>query len=87
MSTNRQQALGLAEIDSQSCDKLPISPNEPVDAWVLTTKAEGTRLAGWQISKIFNNEVKVLESSERCTVTKFCYPIGAKLVKAKLIKK
>ena len=54
--------------------------------WVLTTKRVGDKVAGWVIDSLDEGNVRILKSSERCCVTSFCYPTGAKLVKATLHK-
>ncbi|MEE8058071.1 MAG: hypothetical protein V3T17_09565 [Pseudomonadales bacterium] len=56
------------------------------NAWVLTTKRAGDQVAGWIIDRVFEQNIRRLESSERCTITSFCYPTGAKLVRAKLLR-
>ena len=53
-------------------------------AWVLTTKRAGDRVAGWEIDALDMNTTRLIKESERCGVTSFCYPPGAKLVKATL---
>lgn len=60
--------------------------NNGVTTWVMTTKSVGDKVAGWVIDSLEEDNVRYLESSERCEVTSFCYPTGAKLVKAKLLK-
>jgi hypothetical protein len=65
-------------------------PEEPTykkdlkETWVLMSKREGDRVAGWKIDSLYEDSMRRLESSERCKVTSFCYPRGAKVVKAKL---
>lgn len=54
--------------------------------WVMTTKSVGDKVAGWVIDSLEEDNVRLLESSERCRVTSFCYPTGAKVVKARLLK-
>ncbi len=56
------------------------------NAWVLTTKCVGDHIAGWTVEELFQQNIRNLDSSERCTVTSFCYPPGAKLVQAKLLR-
>lgn len=56
------------------------------NAWVLTTKCVGDYIAGWTVEEVFKQNIRNLDSSERCLVTSFCYPPGAKLVKAKLMR-
>lgn len=55
-------------------------------AWVLTTKKPGDRVSNWVIDHLYENTTRHLEKGERCKVTSFCYPRGAKMVKAKLYK-
>jgi hypothetical protein len=57
---------------------------EESNAWVLATKRSGDKLAGWVVERVFENNIRRLETSERCEVTSFCYPSGAKMVRAKL---
>lgn len=57
-----------------------------VTTWVMTTKSVGDKVAGWVIDSLEEDNVRYLESSERCTVTSFCYPTGAKVVKARLLR-
>lgn len=54
--------------------------------WVLSTKCVGDKVAGWVIDSLEEDTYRYLESSERCTVTSFCYPTGAKVVRATLHK-
>lgn len=54
------------------------------NAWVLTTKRTGDKIAGWVVEQLFEHNTRLLENSERCEVTSFCYPTGAKVVRAKL---
>ena len=59
---------------------------EESNAWVLTTKRAGDNVAGWMVERVFENNTRRLETSERCKVTSFCYPTGAKMVRAKLMR-
>ena len=54
------------------------------ECWVMTTKRAGDVVAGWQIDELITTKIRELESSERCKVTSFCYPPGARMIKAKL---
>ncbi len=56
------------------------------NAWVLTTKCVGDHIVGWTVEELFKQNIRSLASSERCLVTSFCYPPGAKLVQAKLMR-
>jgi hypothetical protein len=57
------------------------------NAWVLSSKRPGDRVGGeWVVSELFEKDKKELKGSERCKVTSFCYPTGARMVKAKLKK-
>ena len=53
-------------------------------AWVLSCRRVGDNVAGWVVEEINRKERRYLENSERCEITAFCYPTGAKLVLAKL---
>ncbi len=55
-------------------------------AWVLTTKRPGDKIANWVIDHLYENTTRHLLKSERCNVTSFCYPRGAKMIRAKLHK-
>jgi hypothetical protein len=54
--------------------------------WVMASKPVGSLVAGWQIIERFEDKTRTLAKSERCQVTSFCYPIGAKLVEATVAK-
>jgi hypothetical protein len=54
------------------------------NAWVMSNKCEGDSIAGWIVERLFVQNTRFLLSSERCAITAFCYPTGAKLVRAKL---
>ncbi|WP_101757049.1 hypothetical protein [Oceanicoccus sp. KOV_DT_Chl] len=54
------------------------------NAWVLTTKRVGDRVAGWVVDQLYEQSTRQLAGSERCDVTTFCYPTGAKVVRARL---
>lgn len=54
--------------------------------WVLSTKCVGDKVAGWVIESLEEDNVRYLEASERCEITSFCYPTGAKVVRARLQK-
>lgn len=54
--------------------------------WVLSTKVVGDKVAGWVIESVEEDNYRYLESSERCAITSFCYPTGAKVVRATLQK-
>ncbi|MFT7128597.1 MAG: hypothetical protein ACI89U_000704 [Gammaproteobacteria bacterium] len=54
--------------------------------WVLTTKKPGDRIANWVIDHLYENTTRHLLKSERCKVTSFCYPPGAKMMEAELHK-
>jgi hypothetical protein len=56
------------------------------NAWVLTTKCVGDHIAGWTVEELFKQNIRNLDSSERCSVTSYCYPPGAKLIQAKLMR-
>ena len=56
------------------------------NTWVLATKRVGDIIAGWRVAQRFDDDTRLLSSSERCQVTSFCYPTGAKLVRAQLVK-
>ena len=60
----------------------------PVDAnaWVLTTKRVGDHVAGWKVDHVFTQKIRKIDRGERCMLTSFCYPPGAKLVKARLLR-
>ena len=53
-------------------------------AWVLTTKRVGDKVAGWVINSLDESNIRRLDTSERCEVTSFCYPTGARVVRARL---
>jgi hypothetical protein len=53
------------------------------NAWVMNTRRQGDLIAGWQIERLFD-DIRLLENSERCELTSFCYPGGAKMVRAQL---
>lgn len=55
-------------------------------AWVLTTKRVGDTVAGWVITSLEETNIRRLETSERCDVTSFCYPTGARMVRARVSK-
>jgi len=57
------------------------------NAWVLSSKRPGDVIGGWIISETFEQSKRQLETGERCKLTSFCYPTGARLVKAKLEKR
>ena len=59
---------------------------EESNAWVLTTKRVGDNVAGWNIERLYENNTRRLDASERCEVTSFCYPTGAKMVRARLLR-
>lgn len=61
-----------------------IPGNMPGNTWALATKQVGDIIAGWVVSQRHDGETKILEKSERCEVTSFCYPAGAKLVRVQL---
>lgn len=52
--------------------------------WVLSTKCVGDKVAGWEIKSLEEGSYRYLETSERCELTSFCYPTGAKVVRATL---
>ncbi len=54
------------------------------NAWVMSTKCVGDKIAGWNVERVFDKNTRQLKSSERCELTSFCYPSGVKLVRAKL---
>ena len=56
------------------------------NAWVLTTKQVGDHIAGWVVEQLFENSTRELATSERCGVTAFCYPTGAKVIRARLYR-
>lgn len=56
------------------------------NAWVLSTKRPGDVVAGWLVDDIYEGNTRCLESSERCQLTSFCYPTGAKVVQARLLR-
>ncbi len=63
--------------------------NQPIsdsNTWVLTTKRVGDCVAGWVVDEIFERDVRHLQQSERCKLTSFCYPTGAKMVRARLLR-
>ena len=62
------------------------SPIDESNAWVLTTKRIGDQIAGWEIEKLYKDNTRYLQTSERCDLTSFCYPTGSKVVRAKLQK-
>ncbi len=62
------------------------SGSEDSNAWVLTTKRVGDNVAGWMVERLFEHNVRKLDASERCALTSYCYPTGAKLVRAKLLR-
>ncbi len=55
-----------------------------VTTWVLSTKRVGDKVAGWVIESLEEDNVRCLEVSERCEVTSFCYPTGARVMRAQL---
>lgn len=55
-------------------------------AWVLATKTPGDKISSWIVDHLYKDSTRLLEKSERCRVTSFCYPSGAKLVRAKLVR-
>lgn len=55
-------------------------------AWVLSVKKVGDPVAGWVVDRLYRDQIRKLDGSERCSVTSFCYPPGAKLVKARLVR-
>ncbi len=56
------------------------------NAWVLASKCIGDNIAGWRVEELNRKNVRRLESSERCDLTSYCYPTGAKMVQAKLMR-
>ena len=54
------------------------------NAWVMSSKCVGDSIAGWMVERLFVQNTRMLQNSERCDVTAFCYPTGAKVVRAKL---
>ena len=56
------------------------------NAWVLASKCIGDNIAGWRVEAVDRNNVRRLDTSERCDVTSYCYPTGAKLVQATLMR-
>ena len=54
------------------------------NAWELSTKREGDRIGSWVIAQLYEQNKRELRTGERCKVTSFCYPTGARLVRAKL---
>lgn len=56
------------------------------NAWVLTTKRTGDQIAGWVVEKLYKDNTRFLQTSERCELTSYCYPTGSKVVRAKLQK-
>ena len=54
------------------------------NAWVMSTKCVGDKIAGWMVESLYDKNTRKLKSSERCELTSFCYPSGVKLVRAKL---
>ena len=64
----------------------PRTPLVDATTWVLTTKRVGDKVAGWVIDSLDEESVRCLETSERCQVTSFCYPTGARVVRARLMR-
>lgn len=64
-----------------------ISDGMPGNAWALATKSVGDVIAGWLVEQRYGDDTRILNKSERCRTTSFCYPTGAKLVRVQLIKK
>lgn len=64
----------------------PIDHEQAYTTWVLSTKCVGDKIAGWVIESLEEDNVRYLEQSERCEITSFCYPTGAKVVRARLSK-
>ncbi|MBL4826497.1 MAG: hypothetical protein JKY66_02060 [Spongiibacteraceae bacterium] len=62
------------------------SSSDNGNAWILTTKCIGDKIAGWTVESLYKDNIRFLQSSERCELTSFCYPTGAKVVRAKLQK-
>ncbi len=60
--------------------------NSDSNAWVMTTKQVGDQVAGWVIDELFPDHKRLLRQSERCELTSFCYPTGARMVRARLRK-
>ena len=54
------------------------------NAWVMSTKCVGDKIAGWNVERLYDKNTRQLQSSERCELTSFCYPSGVKLVRARL---
>ena len=60
--------------------------DDSTSAWVLSTKREGDRIGNWVVAKLFEDNKRQVSETERCQVTSFCYPSGARLVRARLRK-
>lgn len=77
-------------VESQTDNQQPACVNEVAErveeasAWVLSTKKTGDRVAGWLIVELDRNDTRETDVCERCTITSYCYPEGAKLVRAVL---
>ena len=68
-------------------NKKPSNGEENLNnAWVLSTKREGDRIGNWVIEKLFEQNMRLIQTSERCKVTACCYPSGARLVRARLAR-
>lgn len=61
-----------------------MSSEQTSSAWILSTKREGDRIGNWVVAKLFDDNRRELTQTERCEITSFCYPRGAKLVRARL---
>lgn len=72
------------ELDPTQKDLIANNPSG--NAWILATKKEGDLVAGWTVAERFVDQSRLLSKSERCQITSFCYPRGAKLVRALLAK-
>lgn len=57
---------------------------EDNNTWILNTKRVGDPIAGWVVERVYENDIRLLENSERCAITSYCYPKGAKMIRAKL---
>lgn len=61
---------------------MEIESAEQPKVWVMSTKRPGDRVGAWFISELIEQNTRYTEKSERCAVTSYCYPSGAKLVQA-----
>lgn len=78
-STHNQHQV--SECVRSDCDEANLNEG---NAWVLATKRVGDPIAGWVVGQLNRDNVRQLGASERCELTAFCYPSGAKVVRARL---